>query len=74
MFHFFIFCSLPLREDVLYTIPVFYISSTPFEPIPAQPMTRGIRDTLAFLSLLQARGRTRWFGLCRENQSLREGV
>ena len=32
------------------TISVFYISSTPFEPIPAQPMTRGIGDTLAFLS------------------------
>ena len=31
------------------TISVFYISSTPFEPIPAQPMTRGIGDTLAFL-------------------------
>ena len=74
MFHFFIFCSLPLREDVLYTIPVFYISSTPFEPIPALHKTRGIGDTLAILSLLQALGSTRWYGLRRENQSSREGV
>ena len=39
---YFIFCSLPLRDDVVYvrTISVFYISSTPFEPIPTQPETR----------------------------------
>ena len=56
------------------TISVFYISSTHFEPIPAQPKTRGIGDTLVFLSLLQALGSSRWYGLRRENQSSREGV
>ena len=32
------------------TIYVLYISSTPFEPIPAQPKTRGIGDTLGRVS------------------------
>ena len=41
------------RNIHVSTISVFYISSTPFEPIPAQPKTRGTGDTLAFLSLLQ---------------------
>ena len=45
---------------------MFYISSTPFELIPAQPKTTGTGDTLAFLSLLQALGSTRWYGLRRE--------
>ena len=73
--HFSIFCSLPLRDDVIYMnhFCVLYLEY-PLRTYPGAAQDQGIGDTPAFLSLLQALESTRWYGLRRVNKSSREGV